>query len=241
MGRISGVLDGTPFEIIWEHVEGPDGIVDFFLALLLLCLAIPVIIIYLLWQTKIGRIFVIFLACAILLQGVIAGTKAYLRKEQEKEMLLREIDLEKLEIIDGEDFIDINEWNTPLAEDYFGNQYESSYYVLSVTNNSDLYWVQGELIEEYADIATNGEYMYLSGTVFCNARQHPDHKMSFKVYADGVLVYDSGEMSRDTEPKHIKVCINNAQVIRIQSTSHNYPLTDRSPSIILVNAKCTDE
>lgn len=130
---------------------------------------------------------------------------------------------------------DKDDYYFPKAVDPYGNIYETSYFDLCSYQDGS------RKVEAYTDLQADGKFMYLEGTIFCRQRQNALYRISFKIYADGVLVYDSGLMSKDSEPKYFKVCINNAQVIRIQSSSSDYSLMHTNPGIILVNAKCFNE
>ena len=50
--------------------------------------------------------------------------------------------------------------------------------------------------------------------------------ISFQIYADDILLYDSGLIGRDTYPVDFDVDINFAESIRIQSYSDDYTFID---------------
>lgn len=190
--------------------------------------------IIMLWKTKIGKPLLLIILCSILVIPIILTHRQYRMAAEWQE--LNGTDLTQLEIIETHsdiinNLVDCNDIFFRPAFDSLGNTYESSYFELC--SYKDAY----AKTEAYTDIATNGEYMYLEGTIFCRQGQNPDFTISFRVYADGELVYDSGDMKRDTPPKQFKVCINNAKVVRIQSSSNDFTLMETNPGIILVNAR----
>lgn len=76
----------------------------------------------------------------------------------------------------------------------------------------------GEYQEAFTELVTGGDYMYLSGTYFTdNSKQFPSYNITFRIYADGELVLDSGLITRDMKPEDFTVRINNAEVVRISA------------------------
>ncbi len=230
----------STFEVIVEWIDRIFRWIDMILkdpillvfGLVFVPIVLIVSLIMVLWETKAGRIIlvvgVLLLAAAICITTMLSS----LHSKLEEHKLMSEIELSQLETLESYPFGHYRDWDS--EQDSLGNIYTSYFDLCSYEDN------YGKT-ESYSDFATNGEYMYLEGTIFCRRGQNPEYKISFRVYADGELVYDSGEMSRDTPPKQFKVCINQAQVVRIQSSSSDYTLMEVNPGIILVNAKCTDE
>lgn len=114
-----------------------------------------------------------------------------------------------------------------------GSECEAPYFDLCSYGNDGV----RERTQAYTDLATDGKYMYLEGTYFCRQKQHEDYRISFQVFADGKLVYDSGEISKSTEATHFQVAINYADVVRITSISDDYTLMGKNPGVILVDAR----
>lgn len=91
--------------------------------------------------------------------------------------------------------------------DSYGNTYKGPYFQLIAGIWKD---------EAYTELVTGGKYMYLSGTYFSdNPSSYASYSVTFRIYADGDLVLDSGLITRDTKPEDFTVCINNADVVRI--------------------------
>lgn len=116
--------------------------------------------------------------------------------------------------------------------DSYGNKYSDGYFDLCSyhENGHDPH-------QAYAIIRTNREWQYFRGTYFAREGQSSDYRILFQIYADDMLVYDSGLISRETYPIDFDVEINFAENIRIQSYSDDYTFMGTNPGIILVNAE----
>ena len=116
--------------------------------------------------------------------------------------------------------------------DSYGNKYDAPYIDLCSYGAHGSY----DAVRAYTDFVTDGKYMYLEGTYFCRAEQSEDFTITFQIYADGKLIYDSGEISRQTKAIHFKVTIDNADIVRVMSFSDDYTMMRTNPGVILVNA-----
>lgn len=95
-------------------------------------------------------------------------------------------------------------------EDVFGNKYSD---VIDFTVNL---W---SMSESYIEYPPNGNYKYLSGTIFVSKSTQVGQKNRIRIYADEVLVYESGELDVKTEPFSFDVDIANARFVRIEAVS----------------------
>lgn len=121
------------------------------------------------------------------------------------------MNLTELYIFDSECRIDTGE--EYIATDAYGNEYDGPYFVFTS------YYYGGKILESYAELVTGGEYMYPSGTYFADA-DYDGNVTTFQIYADGVLVYDSGPITRRTKAIEFDVCINNADTVKVTATSN---------------------
>ena len=112
--------------------------------------------------------------------------------------------------------------------DSYGNTYPGPYFVLTSINSSGYR-------EAYTELVTGGEYMYLSGTYFADA-DYDEYETTFRIYADGVLVYDSGIINRRNQPIKFDVCIDEAQLVKVSAVASNVGVADAA-HLILVNAE----
>ncbi len=87
-----------------------------------------------------------------------------------------------------------------------------------------------------AEFVADGEYKYLSGTIFTRPQQSENFSIEFLVYADDELVYSSGSITRATKAVDFKVDIDNCDMIRIESRSTDYTSSGTNPGVFLVNA-----
>ena len=117
------------------------------------------------------------------------------------------------------------------AMDSYGMRYDGPYFCLTSLYRYNMGWE-----EAYTELVTGGEYMHLSGTYFMKA-DYDYYEMTFKVYADGELVYDSGVITRRTQAVSFDVCIQNAQTVRITAQASNIDDTLQGAHLYLVDAE----
>ena len=111
------------------------------------------------------------------------------------------------------------------TEDSYGKTYRGPYFDLCSYDDT----------RAYTDLVAGGHFKYLSGTFFARSTQNDSHTIEFFVYADGVLVYNSGPIDRRTKPIEFTVDIGNCDIVRVMSASSDYGYTN--PGIELVNAQ----
>ena len=121
--------------------------------------------------------------------------------------------------------------NSGSVIDSYGKEYKAPYFDLCSYGKNGSY----NAVQAYTDLVTDGKYMYLEGTYFCRQNQNETHTITFQIYADGKLVYDSGEISRSTKATYFKVCIDNADIVRVTSFSNDYS-SKKNPGVILAEA-----
>lgn len=119
------------------------------------------------------------------------------------------------------------------VKDSYGKSYEGPYLDLCSYGN---YGGKEYDTQAYTEFVAGGNYSYLSGTFFARAEQADDYTIEFLIFADDVLVYSSGEITRKTKAKDFTIDISNCDIIRVQSRSKNYTDSRTNPGIILVDA-----
>lgn len=117
------------------------------------------------------------------------------------------------------------------VEDSYGNVYKGIHLELVSWGNGG-----GEYDKQaYCEFVNNGQYRYLSGTIFTRPEQSEDYTIEFMVFADDELVYSSGPINRSTKPMDFVVEIGECDLIRVQTRSKNYTTVNTNPGIFLVN------
>ena len=86
--------------------------------------------------------------------------------------------------------------------------------------------------ESFVESLTNGEYRKFSGVVFADENMLEGDTIEFFVLADNDMIFQSGEMSRRTDPIHFDLDITGAKTVTIKSCSDDYHLMDTNPRII---------
>ena len=107
-----------------------------------------------------------------------------------------------------------NDLNT--AKDSFGNQYPGGYYDFCSYHEKGK-----EPYQSYVILRTNGEWSRLRGRYFARTRQDPGYRITFQIYADDVLIYDSGQRARDDAPVDFDIDIRRADRLKLISYSDN--------------------
>ena len=70
---------------------------------------------------------------------------------------------------------------------------------------------------------------------FVDPLSQEDDSIRFIVLADGLVVYESGDMMRGTDPKEIQLDVTDVQELTIKSESNDYTLFGTKPSILLTD------
>ena len=95
-------------------------------------------------------------------------------------------------------------------EDIFGNTYQELI-------------VMGK--QSFIEFAPNGNFGYLSGTVFLHDNAGGDDAYSLQIYADEVLVYSSDMLGLRSDPVRIDVDISKARFVRLETTGSGWANT----------------
>lgn len=123
-----------------------------------------------------------------------------------------------------------DQWST--VKDPYGNEYSGPYFDFCSyhENGRDPH-------QSYVILRPNGNWERLRGRYFTRTGQDSSYRISFQIYADDILIYDSGEMGRDDYPVDFDIDINRADKLKLISYSDNYTFMGTNPGIILVNAE----
>lgn len=87
----------------------------------------------------------------------------------------------------------------------------------------------------YCTYALDGAYQWFEATFFVDPLSQEDDSIRFIVLADGLVVYESGDMMRGTDPKEIQLDVTDVQELTIKSESNDYTLFGTKPSILLTD------
>lgn len=95
----------------------------------------------------------------------------------------------------------------------------------------------GEVFEPHiiVDVNEKNEYKRFTGTIFTRPEQKEKLSITFKIYADGKCIYDSGKMHASTKAIDINLDIEGVNQLKfVASTADNDSYCN--PAVILVNA-----
>lgn len=115
--------------------------------------------------------------------------------------------------------------------DQYGNEYKSYYDFCSYHENGY------DAKQQYLILRPQGKWHYLRGRYFARPSQNDGFVICFQIFADDVLVYDSGMIDRNAAPVDFDIDIGYADTVRMQSYSDNYTFMGTNPGIILVNSE----
>ena len=146
------------------------------------------------------------------------------------------VPLAEVPVLSDKDYLDDDD-----VKDAYGNKYEGPYFELSAFGTA------GEITEfnsytRHAEVEfkTDGQYQYLTGTIFANPEQKENDDVELFVYADDELVYYSGLIRRKDKARDIAIEIGNCDILTIESRSFDSRGNDE-PAVILVNAIVTND
>ena len=111
------------------------------------------------------------------------------------------ISLLDMKVVDSKN---ISVISSGVREDIFGNAY------------TDCILMGTESLVEYAP---NGNFRYLSGTIFIGDYDSSQQYFSDQIYADEVLVYETEQLELKSDPINFSIDIANARFVRIISQS----------------------
>ena len=129
------------------------------------------------------------------------------------------------------DQLDDNIVHEGTVADAFGNQYYGPYFELSSYSDPGNFFSHGVTYAGYTDLLTNRKYTHFSGAYFLDAEQS-DYIGSFRIYADNILVYESGPITEQSGTISFNISINYASTVRVIA----YTEDDNPVNVTLVNA-----
>lgn len=118
------------------------------------------------------------------------------------------------------------------VEDCFGTEYANGHFDLC-----SYHYGSEKPHMASATFRATGNWRYFRGRFFTRQGQNRNFQISFQIFADGNLVYESGMINCETYPIDFDIDIYNADTIMIQSYSEDYTSLGTNPGIILVNAE----
>ena len=89
-------------------------------------------------------------------------------------------------------------------QDIYGNKYSKGLMIWSY-DNTDIF--------EYV---ANQQYKRFKSTILISNKTDDYVKLNIKIFADDILIYNSGEMTKKTEPIHLDLDISGAKFIRFE-------------------------
>lgn len=116
--------------------------------------------------------------------------------------------------------IEMQGFEVRTQSDSFGNTYQNAFILYNYGENSGFDPAD-------AEFSLTRRFNRLSGTIVCSSDQNmmkPEESVFFEIYADGVLVYESGEMTLKTEPMSFELDVTDVQFLRIVTHTSNFGL-----------------
>lgn len=101
----------------------------------------------------------------------------------------------------------------------YGTVFDGPYLDLWSLNHYD---DELECYTGYVEFVTGRNYRYFSGTYFADGKQEPGATIQLNIYADDVLIYTSGEITRETEPIDFTIEITNCNILRVEIRTTDY-------------------
>lgn len=140
--------------------------------------------------------------------------------------------------IDAQMAIETSVWNLDIIDsqaiygqedrtDSYGNTYSGEYREFCSWDGYESYTV--------VNISERHQYKRLTGVIFTRPEQAEDLSITFRIFADGKCIYDSGEMHRSTKAIQFDVDISGTKQLRFLASSSDFSETT-NPAIILENA-----
>ena len=144
------------------------------------------------------------------------------------------VPLAEIPVLSDKDYIE--EYD---IKDSFGNKYEGPYFKLfSFGTAGEITDFNSYTKQAKVEFKNDGQYQYLTGTIFANADQKENDDVELFVYADDELVYYSGPIRRKDKAMDIAIEIGNCDILTLEARSYDSRGEDE-PAIILVNAFVT--
>ena len=115
--------------------------------------------------------------------------------------------------------------------DSYGNAYSGEYREFCAWN-----YPGGDVFAPRVIVDINEKYEYkrFTGTIFTRPEQDEGLTITFKIFADGKCIYDSGEMDTGTRAIDLNLNVSGVDKLTFEAcTDYN---ADTNPAVILVNA-----
>ena len=173
-------------------------------------------------------IVIVFLLFAISLPISIARQER-LQEAKQKEMESRmavSASIWDLDVIESDAI-----YGNKTKYDSYGNVYSGEFREFCAWN-----YPGGDVFEPRVIVDINEKYEYkrFTGTIFTRPDQNEDLTITFKIFADGKCIYDSGEMHTST--RAIDLNLNVSGVDKLTFEAYTDYHDDTNPAVILVNA-----
>ncbi len=136
------------------------------------------------------------------------------------------VSLETLHVLATDDSESLyNKFSPETMEDLYGNEYQGFFEIISYKGDAG-----------FVELLNDNRYTNIKGTFFVDKKVKEDFSIEFRIYADGVKVYNSGYINRKNKAVDFDVDITNAETIKLEAYSTDYSFMDTNPRIYLTNA-----
>lgn len=116
--------------------------------------------------------------------------------------------------------------------DQFGNEHNDCFDLIAYNDKSD-----NRLHESSITLRPLGNWHYLRGKYFTDPYQNEGFLIRFLIFADNILIYDSGMIDRNVGPIDFDLDINYANTVILQSHSDDYTFMGSNASIMLADTE----
>ena len=130
----------------------------------------------------------------------------------------------------GSKVIELGSMNPCSGPNLSTNEYKEDIYGNAFTKGLEFYhstWSSGT--EESTEYVVNNKYDQFTATIMVHSLRD-DFEASLKIYADNILIYDSGTLTKKSEPMNISLDITDVKFIRFYTYR-----TEGAGSILLSN------
>lgn len=171
----------------------------------------------------------------LLLLAVLLGVRNFrIEIREDKEQRAHEAQMKVSVSVWDLDIIESTAINGSTAKhDSYGNAYSGEFREFCAWNSP--YDANDVFVPRITvDINEKYEYTRFTGTIFTRPKQNDDLTITFKVFADGKCIYDSGKM--DTSTRAIDLDLNVAGVDKLTFEAYSDHFASTNPAVILANA-----
>lgn len=174
----------------------------------------------------IALVLIVVFGPIILFRAWISDTIAEKRSAREAAQMDAQMAIEtsvwKLDVVDSRAI-----YGQENRADSYGNIYSGEYREFCSWDGYESYAV--------VNISEKHQYKRLTGVIFTRPEQAEDLSITFRIFADGKCIYNSGEMHTSTKAIQLNINVSGAKQLRFVASTSDYS-GSTNPAVILENA-----